>query len=54
MPQVHVSVAGADRSVDAGTTAAALFEDAARGPQAVVVARVNGEPGRPLARAGRR
>ncbi|GAB3685345.1 threonine--tRNA ligase [Angustibacter aerolatus] len=43
MPQVHVSVAGADRSVDAGTTAAALFEDAARGPQAVVVARVNGE-----------
>jgi threonyl-tRNA synthetase len=41
--QITVSVAGSERSVPAGTTAAELFEDAARGPQAVVVARVGGE-----------
>ncbi|MGN6610268.1 MAG: threonine--tRNA ligase [Angustibacter sp.] len=41
--QITVSVAGSERSVPAGTTAGELFEDAARGPQAVVVARVGGE-----------
>ncbi|HEX3003511.1 MAG TPA: threonine--tRNA ligase [Angustibacter sp.] len=41
--QITVSVAGSERSVPAGTTAAELFEDASRGPQAVVVARVGGE-----------
>jgi threonyl-tRNA synthetase len=41
--QITVSVAGSERSVAAGTTAAELFQDAARGPQAVVVARVGGE-----------
>jgi threonyl-tRNA synthetase len=41
--QITVSVAGSERSVPVGTTAGDLFEDAARGPQAVVVARVGGE-----------
>jgi threonyl-tRNA synthetase len=41
--QITVSVAGAERSVAQGTTAADLFADAQRGPQAVVVARVDGE-----------
>ncbi|KQX66757.1 threonine--tRNA ligase [Angustibacter sp. Root456] len=41
--QITVSVAGSERSVPAGTTAGELFEDASRGPQAVVVARVGGE-----------
>jgi threonyl-tRNA synthetase len=41
--QITVSVAGSERSVPAGTTAAELFADDARGPQAVVVARVGGE-----------
>ncbi len=41
--QITVSVAGSERSVPAGTTAGELFEDAARGPQTVVVARVDGE-----------
>jgi threonyl-tRNA synthetase len=41
--QITVSVAGSERSVPVGTTAAELFEDASRGPQAVVVARVGGE-----------
>ena len=41
--QLTVSVAGGERSVEQGTTAADLFADDLRGPTAVVVARVNGE-----------
>jgi threonyl-tRNA synthetase len=41
--QITVTVAGSERSVSEGTTAGELFPDAQRGPQAVVVARVDGE-----------
>jgi threonyl-tRNA synthetase len=41
--QITVTVAGSERSVPAGTTAGELFADDQRGPQAVVVARVDGE-----------
>jgi threonyl-tRNA synthetase len=40
---ITVTVAGAERSVAAGTTAGDLFTDERRGPRAVVVARVDGE-----------
>jgi threonyl-tRNA synthetase len=41
--QITVTVAGEQRTVSAGTTAADLFADQATGPQAVVVARIGGE-----------
>jgi threonyl-tRNA synthetase len=41
--EITVTVAGSERSVPVGTTAGELFPDQQRGPQAVVVARVDGE-----------
>ncbi len=41
--QITVSVAGSERTVPVGTTAAELFADRATGHQAVVVARIGGE-----------
>jgi threonyl-tRNA synthetase len=41
--EITVTVAGSERSVPVGTTAGELFPDEQRGPQAVVVARVDGE-----------
>ncbi|MFL6099812.1 MAG: threonine--tRNA ligase, partial [Actinomycetales bacterium] len=41
--QITVTVAGSERCVPAGTTAAELFADEQRGPRAVVVARVGGQ-----------
>jgi threonyl-tRNA synthetase len=41
--EISVSVAGSERSVPVGTTAGELFPDDQRGPQAVVVARVDGQ-----------